>query len=330
VITKLDELVSKIQDGYKVQKQVSEPLSITYSTTELKGQFVFSHCLIDCLLRIEVDEKDKNELISRCMTEYEDNTSEKTRIHEFQTSYSSSNAMWWYTRESFVYKILNSALRKQTIHMMFLYRSFIFDLWEQLAEHQSKNELKVYRSQLISMEEIEIFKRNINQFISVNSFFSSSCNRDAALFLLGDTEALIESQRVLFEIDADPRNANSKPFSDISRLSNFTQETEVLFMLGSIFRVKSVDEPTEERVWMIRLELCSDDEHELTDVLAKMKSQNGSGQTNLRTLGKILSMMGKFDLAEYYYQCFLDRLSAADSRRKTVCEDLSEVASQKR
>ena len=60
-----------------------------------------------------------------------------------------------------------------------------------------------------------------------------------------------------------------------------------------------------------------------------MKSQNGSGQTNLRTLGKILSTMGKFDLAEYYYQRFLGRLSAGDSWCKSLYEDLAEVASQK-
>ena len=153
----------------------------------------------------------------------------------FKTSYVSSNAIWWYTRESFVYKTLNSALRKQTIHMMFLYRSFIFDLCEQLAEYQAKIELKVYRSQLISMKELEILKRNINQLISVNSFFSSSCDRNAALFLLGDPGSFIESERVLFEIEADPRKASSKPFSDISRFSEFKQEAEVLFMLGSIF-----------------------------------------------------------------------------------------------
>jgi tetratricopeptide (TPR) repeat protein len=278
---------------------------------------------------MEPDENDKNELISRCLDEYKDNDSEQTHIHEFQTSYSSSKAIWWYTRESFVYKTLNSALRKQTIHMMFLYRSFIFDLWEQLAEHQSQIELTVYRSQLISMEELELLKRNVDKLISVNSFFSSSCDRYTALFLLGDTGSPIESERVLFEIKADPRKANSKPFSDVSNLSEFTQEAEVLFMLGSIFRVKSVDKPAEDPVWTIRLELCSDDEHDLSYVLAKMKSQNGSGQTNLHTLGKILSTMGKFDLAEYYYQRLLGKLSAEDSRHKTLYEALAEVASHR-
>lgn len=295
----------------------------------MNGQFVFSQCLIDCLLRIEPDEKDKNELMALCTAEYEDNDSEKQRVHEFQTSYSPSKAIWWYTRESFVYKTLNSALRKQSVHMMFLYRSLIFDLWKQLAEHQSKVKLEVYRSQLISMEELESLKRNVNQLISINSFFSSSANRNAALFLLGDTRSLLELQPVLFEIEADPLNVNSKPFSDIKEISHFTQEAEVLFMLGSVFRVKSVNNPAEERVWIVRLELCSDNEHDLSGVLAKMKTQSGTGKTDLHILGKILWRMGKLDLAENYYQRCLDRLSPDDPQRKALYEDLSTVASQK-
>ncbi|CAF1224345.1 unnamed protein product [Adineta ricciae] len=329
VVTELDELISYIQADFKIQKKVSEPLTIMYSTTEVRGQFVFSQCLIDCLLRMEYEEEDKTELIALCMDEYIDNDSEKARIDEFKTSYLPCRAIWWYTRESFVYKTLNAALRKQSIHMMFLYRSFIFDLWKQLADHQSKIELTVYRSQLITKEELEILKGNVDQLISVNSFFSSSCNRDAALFLLGDTRLPIDSERVLFEIVADFRKVNTKPFANITMFSQFAQEEEVLFMLGSIFRIKKVIEPAEDKVWVIQLELCSDEENDLVDVLIEMKSQNGSGKTNLRTLGKLLLRMGKIDHAEYYYQLFLDRLSADALLRKNLYEDLAEVAGLK-
>ena len=329
-MTKLDELVSQIQDDYKIQKQLSEPLPLTYSTTELKGEFVFAQCLISCLLHIAPDQKDTDELMDRCMDEYRDNEPQKALIEEFQTSYSSEKALWWYTRESFVYKTLNSALRKRNIHMMFLYRSLIIDLWKQLADHQLKEKLKVYRSQLMSREELEILQRNVNQLVSVNSFFSSSRNRAAALFLLGDTTSIIESERILFEIEADPCKVNSKPFSDISFLSEFSQEAEVLFMLGSIFRVNSILQPAEERVWIIRLELCSDDDHDMSDVLANMKNQNVYGETNVYTLGKMLLTMGQPELGRFYYNRFLNQLSPGDLRHREVYEDMAVVASQKR
>ena len=117
------------------------------STTGINGQFVFSQVLIDCLLRLKSDEKDKNELIYCCEKEYEGNRVELANLHEFQKDYSPDKALWWYTRESFFYKTLNAALRKQNIHMIFLYRSFITDIHRQLQQYQSKCSVRVYRSQ---------------------------------------------------------------------------------------------------------------------------------------------------------------------------------------
>ena len=45
-------------------------------------------------------------------------------------------------------------------------------------------------------------------------------------------------EQVLFEIDADPQLDNIKPFSNITSFSYFPNEEEVLFMIGSIFRLK--------------------------------------------------------------------------------------------
>ncbi|CAF1565421.1 unnamed protein product, partial [Rotaria sordida] len=58
--------------------------------------------------------------------------------------------------------------------------------------------------------------------------------------------------------------------------------------------------------------LCSDDEHDLKEVLMYMKQQLVSGETNLRTLGKILWEMGKLDLAKQYFTRLLKELSPND------------------
>ena len=106
---------------------------------------------------------------------------------------------------------------------------------------KSKSPLRVYRSQMMSSDELDDLKQHIGQFISINSFFSTSTNRTTALFFLGDTTSLIDLERVLFEIDADPKMVTTKPFADISKYSDFTDESEVLFMIGSIFRLKSIN-----------------------------------------------------------------------------------------
>jgi tetratricopeptide (TPR) repeat protein len=75
--------------------------------------------------------------------------------------------------------------------------------------------------------------------------------------------------------------------------------------------------------------LCGDNEHDLQPVLVHMKNQYGSGETNLRSLGKLLWEMGKSDLAEKYYLRLLNELDPNDPFLSTVYEDLAKMASQK-
>ncbi|CAF4134058.1 unnamed protein product, partial [Adineta steineri] len=335
VVVDLDELVSQITTDHKIQKKVEEPLSIniftTYigrgkSTTGVNGEFVFSQILVDCLLRLKSTDIDKNELIKLCENEYKGNYTELNNLREFQ-DYSPDKVLWWYTRESFFYKILNAALRTQDIHMLFLFRSFIYDIYRQLHKYQSKNFVRAYRCQLMSHDELNSLKQNIGQFISINSFFSTSDERRTALFLLGDITTQIDSERVLFEIDADPKMVNTKSFANISKHSYFPDESEVLFMIGSIFRLNNINR-NDDQIWIIKMTLCNDDEHDLKQVLMYMKQQIKSEEINLRTLGKLLWKMGKLDLAEKYFNRLLQELPSDDPLLSSLYEDLGELASQ--
>ncbi|CAF4076836.1 unnamed protein product, partial [Adineta steineri] len=336
VVTDLDELVSQITRDHKIQKKVEEPLSINIfttnvdagkSTTGVNGEFVFSQILIDCLLRLKSTEIDKNELINLCENEYVGNYTELNNLREFQQSYSPNEVLWWYTKETFFYKTLNAALRTQNIHLIFLFRAYIYDIYHQLQKYQSKKFVRVYRCQLMSNDEINSLKQNIDQFISINSFFSTTDDRSTALFLLGDLTTQIDSERVLFEIEADPKVVTTKPFANISKHSDFPDESEVLFMIGSIFRLNSIDH-NDDQIWIIKMTLCDDDEHDLKQVLMYMKQQIENEEINLRTLGKLLWKMGKLDLAEKYFNRLLQELPSNDPLLSNLYEDLGELASQ--
>ncbi len=338
VVIKVNELISQITADHKIQKKIEEPLSINTfttnvsgdkSTTKLNGEFVFYEVLIDCLLRLKSTQTDKTELINFYKTEYQGNDSELSKLREFEERYSSNEVLRWYTRDSFFYRTLNAALRRQNIHMTFLFRQFIFDIHRQLKHHQIKSPLRVFRSQTISSNELDGLKQQIGQFISVNSFFSTSTDREAALFFLGDANSLIdlELERVLFEIDADPQKVTTKPFADISKQSCFTNESEVLFMLGSIFRLESIN-CNDDQIWIIQMSCCSEDEHDLKQDVMHMEQQIGSGETSLRTLGKLLWKMGKRDLAKQYLNRLLSELPSNDPLLYILYEDLGELASQ--
>ena len=296
------------------------------SITGINGQFVFSQLLIDCLLRLKSTEMDKNELISSLNEEYDGNPAELVHLHEFQKNYSRDKALWWYTRQSFFYKTLNAALRKQNIDMIFLYRKYISDIHRQLQRHQSTCSVRVYRSQLMSSTEMDHLQQNMGQFISVNSFLSTTTDRQVADMYMATKVRQMDLEKVLFEIDADPKVVSTRPFADISQISHFGDELEVLFMLGSIFRVDSINR-NDDQVWIIRMSLCGSDEHSLKPILDRMKKQNGTGETNLCTLGKLVWQMGKFDLSVKYYNRYVNELPDDDASLLTAYEDLANIAS---
>ncbi|CAF3822875.1 unnamed protein product [Rotaria sp. Silwood1] len=308
VMVNRNELISRIQADHNTEKENEQLLSISIRPTMtservkelgINTQFVFSQTLINCLLRLRSTPRDKKELISCCKKDYEGNNVELSKLHEFEENYSPDKVLWWYTQESFFYKVLNRALRTENIHMIFLFRSFICDMHRQLEKYQVKHMLRVYRCQLMSNDELEKLKQNCGCFISINSFFSTSASRETAISYFRHHDVSKDLATVVFEIDADPSVATRTPFAEISAHGAYPNESEVLFMLGSIFRVNNVS-----------------------------RKQLGNGETSLQTLGKLLWKMGKLDLAENYFMRFVEELTPNDPLLIVLYEDLGKLTSE--
>ena len=303
------------------------------STLAVGSEFIFLQTLIDCLLRMKSSEQEKNELMAYFRALSGSARIDPKDLEEFENGYTSGHAIWWYTKSYFFYMNINAALRKQDKKMMFLWRSYLLDLYQQLHKHQLKGKIKVYRGQKISKTELNTLKESIGHLISVNSFFSTSEHSDVAKIFSGSEKPNNSTESVLFEIEADHLMVKTKPFANIRELSNFDGEDEVLFMFGSIFRVKNVfKEETELKfiIWIIEMSLCDDDDKELEEVLEYMQRQNGKGETNLRILGSLMWRMGESDLAEAYLGRYLDELLPDDKMRISIYKDISTIKSQKR
>ena len=312
VIVLLDELISQIRSDQAVRsrKKIDEPFPMNFnefeqSTSDLSGQFIHSELLLDCLLRMQSNSTDKNELIALCQKYYQGNDIELSLVKEFEKFYSPDRALWWYTRETFLYRLMNRAFRVMDIDLLYLMRFFIRDLEEQLQQRKYKKPIHLYRGQSMSKDEVELLSNSIGKYIAMNSYFSTSVNRRQALSFLHYCSDL---EQVLFEIDADPRLDGIKPFADITSLSYFSDEEEILFMSGSIFRILNVD-CDEDGVWIIRLELATNENHDGISTLNQMKNEHRREEMNVLTYGDILQRMGKFDQAEKYYRYFLAQSS---------------------
>ena len=331
--TNADDLASKFRLNFRIFKQAEELLSSKISaasdrsTLEVGGEFVYFQTLIDCLQRMKPNEHDRDELKSYLEQQYKNNQPKLDQLNEFYSTYSPDKAVYWYTAEPFFYVTINAALRTQDIDIMFLYRSFLADMYQQLSKYQSQRKITVYRGQIISKNELETLKKSIGQLVSTNSFFSTSDDQDVAAIFSAPDHIFDDMERVLFVIEVDPRMVDTRPFADIGEYSKYPDEHEILFMFSSIFRVNSVDE-REASIWIIRMSLCDDDDPDVQEVLKYMQKQNGKGETNLLTLCKLLCKIGRYELAEKYYQRFLRDLSPEDPLRLSVYEDMAAIKSQ--
>ena len=333
ITTDIDELIDQLKAHYNSQKEIiKEPLRIKIfegegrSTNELNGKFINFQVLIDCLLRLPLVEIDKNELMTLYEDEYKGNKSKLEHLNEFRETYSSDKVISWYTRETFFYRTVNTALRSDNIHMMFLLRLYIFDIQQQLEKYQCQNRLKVYRYQTMSKDEFAKFSQVEGRSISFNSFISTSTDRESTIRVLSDPNCPIDWERILFEIDADPKTKKVKSFADITQLSYFPVENEILFMMGTIFRVDKIFSD-ENQIWIVQMTLCGDDDNHLKDVLKDTKKQIGKCQTSLLVLGKFLQGIGEFDLAERYLKRLLDQLPPDDLLLGDVYDEIAKVLS---
>jgi len=341
VIVELKDLIHVIKQDQQSRVKIEEPLTINIfqtgtnkrdqSTTGLNGNFVHSLLLIDVLIRMKSIESDKTQLIQLCKKEYQDNNNGLVLLDEFEKDYQKEKAVWWYTRDSFLYQVLNKALRIQNIDLLVLLRFVIGDIYQQLKQYQHQSSICVFRGQVMSIDELNALRRSINNFISINSFFSTSTNPDKALDFLPNSEITNDLCRVLFIIDADPRVVKSKPFADISLLSYFNDECEVLFMIGSIFRLTKIEKLKDKDVVTVHMELCDDDEHDLKELFDHMKKEYGGGnkEVNLHSFGKILRRMGIYDSAEKIYHRLLAELPPNDPSLADLYWDLGSVTLDK-
>ena len=260
---------------------------------------------------MKTNQTDKQQLVSLFNNEYKDNPDQLALVREFQNEYSPAKALWWYTRESFLYKILNKALRTQNIDVLFLFRFVIKDIEEQLRQNQCQTFVRVYRGQVMSIEEINDLRNRANRYISINSFFSCSSCRQTALEFLHQTDVSEHFCRVLFEIGADPQMASSKPFADISKFSCFSTEQEILFMVGCVFCLLDIRQNDDGTMWTIRMRLSNDNAHSVKTLFEYMKQDyaGGDDEVDLQSFGDVLREMGKYDLAEKFYRRLLDEVS---------------------
>jgi tetratricopeptide (TPR) repeat protein len=230
------------------------------STNQTKNlSYLWYHLLINSLFDLTTcQQTSKSDFIKYCREEYLHDRVQQNLVTEFETNYSSTDAIRWYTRNSFLYRLLNKAIRTRDIDLIFKFRFFIIDFQNQLEQYYNEELMELlYRSQQLSSLELNKLINSKGKYISINTYLSATADRTVVERFADDPSS------VVFVINTENaihrKNPRARPVS-IQDRSYFPDEYEVIFPIGSTFLVESVEMINNQ--WHFNLKLSDDDNYE--------------------------------------------------------------------
>jgi tetratricopeptide (TPR) repeat protein len=224
--------------------------------------FLWHHLLIYVLRQMSADEQSKQDMLEKCTDYYRGNRRELKKIEQFRETYIREEAIKWYTRDCFLYRLLNKALRTENIELLYSFRFFIIDLCNQLeiqrCKWKKKRVTKLYRGQRMPKEEFMRLQRSIGTLISTNGFLSTSRDLTVSLTFAGqDLEDTDDRYSVLFIIYIDS-SLTSFDFADVYDKSEIPSEKEVLLSHDASFKIDSIERNSTFNVWEVKLTATDD------------------------------------------------------------------------
>ena len=296
----------------------------TYSKNN--HQFLHLQLILRCL--IDLHSNNRNDFIQFYRNLYKENKNELTNLNKFTKSYTADCALHFYFQNSFLSRLLNKTLETVHIDQLFLFRFFLSDLQLQFNQYRCKSPIRTYRKQLLSKTDFKHFQEALGSFISLNSFLVTQCQREKVVASLNETTD--GYQTVLLEIDANSQSVGIQPFVSLKSLHLSSDNNEIVFMIGSIFRIDDVRcEPY--GITVIQLTLCSVEQID-SNVFNSTFNQTlvKENDVDFIAYADVLLSIGKLDESEKYYQRALTELSSEQQVELARCyHGLGNVAMDK-
>lgn len=242
------------------------PPTADINLNELDSSFMYSQLLKEMLLEINYDEYAKTQFVKFCHDEYADNNVTLQAVDDFERDYSLYSPIWWYTKEPFIYVVLNRALRIQNIEIILKMGFFVRDLHQQIEQLHSKtaqtSTLIVYRGQGMLNKEFERMKKNEGGLLAFNNFLSTSYDEQVSLAFAASSSDDPDLMGIFFRIEINSLLA-SAPFASLDNISYYSNiEKEILFSMHTVFRIGNIQQ-IQERLWQVQLILTSDNDEQL-------------------------------------------------------------------
>ncbi|CAF1504670.1 unnamed protein product [Adineta steineri] len=321
----IKDICDALKEGVKQVNQDATPISFVAANeavsnenlNQLKPNYMYTQIFKDILLQMKHNQnQDSKTLAAYCRDLCSNNTNQLNVIDEFKHNYRPEQAIWWYTRECFIYQMLNRALRTLDADTIINMGFFIRDLHQQIKQlHKQQfsnyrgKPFEVYRGQVFLKTNFDKLKKTEGGLMSFDSFLSTSRDRDVALEFAKNVLENTDKLGVLFIMTIDPR-VSSAPFASIDEISYFkAEEEEILFSMHTVFRIGAIKQMNNnDLLYQVELQLTADDDEQLRQ-LTECMSKDIVGATGWERLGNLLLKTGHCNKAEELYKTLLEQPS---------------------
>ncbi|CAF3416439.1 unnamed protein product [Rotaria socialis] len=279
----------------KVQGIFTEISSICVSLRQATKQFDRNSISISFVPASYDDQSIKN-FLTYCR---DGNYSTLNNINKLEFQYHDQISIWWYTSGTFLYSMLNRALRTVEIDTIIKTGIFVHDIHhhiEQLHQEQfsgqEKPQFTDYRSQCLSKVDFEKLLKSRDGLMSFNNFLSTNRDPDMGVFYATTNITNYNVITILLEKTVDPPNP-SMPFASVGHVSIFGSENEILFSMHNVFRIENI-EPVDienNRMWKVELKLTSDADQQLSALAKLVREEAHPGSSSWHRMGELLLLL---------------------------------------
>ncbi|CAF0764157.1 unnamed protein product [Adineta steineri] len=325
VYTDITSICEALKEAAHQCEQNAIPMSFVGTNKnldQLDPSFMYTQIIKEILLTIQFEQKHIQDYINYCRDPFKGNIKDVENIKQLEDQYHDETPIYWYTRDMFLYPMLNRALRLTDGDIITRMGFFIGDLHRQIEQlHREQypdtipaNTFTVYRGQGLSAADFEQMIKIRGGLISFNNFLSTSKDRDLSYAFAESNQANPDLVGILFVIKVDPSQSTS-PFASIAGIGKFQGEEEVLFSMHSVFRIQDIKQMAgNDRLYEVNLVLTADNDPELNRLTDYIREESYPDEEGWYRLGLLLFKTGQYDKAEDIYQVLLDQTKDDKSR----------------
>jgi tetratricopeptide (TPR) repeat protein len=287
-------------------------------------QFFLFQALSKILIKMKCD-RDQSfaDMFGACRMHYMNDSIEGKKIDDFAKGYKAEDAILHYTKDSFLFRLVGKTFRSEDFENIFIFRRYIIDLHWELHKLVKKagtinNILRLYRGKKLRTTVLQQLKDNIGAFISMNGFLSTTYNLKIARDIFAGTEQnRPDYESVLFEFCIN-ETTMIRTYAEISEHSQYPSEEEVLFSIGSVWRIDAIQ--LNDDLWTVKLSSCNDVDSRIIQFFEELPVDS-----TLIMIGDVLLELGQDTKAENFYWKMLKEPTVNNETRYTLYNKIAMI-----